>query len=306
MRVLLTGGAGFIGSHVAQALLGRHHEVAVVDDLSSGKPKNVPSGTHFYAMDIRSGCERVFEDFEPEALCHQAAQMDVRRSVKEPLFDADVNVLGTIGLLQNCVEYGVGKVVFASTGGAVYGEQRQFPATEDHPQYPLSPYGVSKLACERYLYYYHAQYGLPYVALRYSNVYGPRQDPHGEAGVVAIFCGNLAEGRTSTINGSGEQTRDYVYVEDVARANILALEKNAVPPGAYNVGTGLETSVNELHELLLGIAGKDLAAEHGPAKAGEQARSRVDPAKAARLLDWRPEVDLEAGLEKTYRFFAAG
>ena len=306
MRVLLTGGAGFIGSHVAQALLGRHHEVAVVDDLSSGKPKNVPSGTHFYAMDIRSGCEKVFEDFEPEALCHQAAQMDVRRSVKEPLFDADVNVLGTIGLLQNCVEYGVGKVVFASTGGAVYGEQRQFPATEDHPQYPLSPYGVSKLACERYLYYYHAQYGLPYVALRYSNVYGPRQDPHGEAGVVAIFCGNLAEGRTSTINGSGEQTRDYVYVEDVARANILALEKNAVPPGAYNVGTGLETSVNELHELLLGIAGKDLAAEHGPAKAGEQARSRVDPAKAARLLDWRPEVDLEAGLEKTYRFFAAG
>jgi UDP-glucose 4-epimerase len=306
MRVLLTGGAGFIGSHVAQALLGRHHEVAIVDDLSSGKPKNVPSGTHFYAMDIRSGCEKVFEDFEPEALCHQAAQMDVRRSVKEPLFDADVNVLGTIGLLQNCVEYGVGKVVFASTGGAVYGEQRQFPATEDHPQYPLSPYGVSKLACERYLYYYHAQYGLPYVALRYSNVYGPRQDPHGEAGVVAIFCGNLAEGRTSTINGSGEQTRDYVYVEDVARANILALEKNGVPPGAYNVGTGLETSVNELYELLLGISGKDLAAEHGPAKAGEQVRSRVDPAKAARLLDWRPEVDLEAGLEKAYRFFAAG
>jgi UDP-glucose 4-epimerase len=306
MRVLLTGGAGFIGSHVAQALLGRHHEVAIVDDLSSGKPKNVPSGTHFYAMDIRSGCEKVFQDFEPEALCHQAAQMDVRRSVKEPLFDADVNVLGTIGLLQNCVEYGVGKVVFASTGGAVYGEQKQFPATEDHPQYPLSPYGVSKLACERYLYYYHAQYGLPYVALRYSNVYGPRQDPHGEAGVVAIFCGNLAEGRTSTINGSGEQTRDYVYVEDVARANILALEKNGVPPGAYNVGTGLETSVNELYELLLGISGKDLAAEHGPAKAGEQVRSRVDPAKAARLLDWRPEVDLEAGLEKTYRFFAAG
>jgi UDP-glucose 4-epimerase len=306
MRVLLTGGAGFIGSHVAQALLGRRHEVAIVDDLSSGKPKNVPSGTHFYAMDIRSGCEKVFQDFEPEALCHQAAQMDVRRSVKEPLFDADVNVLGTIGLLQNCVEYGVGKVVFASTGGAVYGEQKQFPATEDHPQYPLSPYGVSKLACERYLYYYHAQYGLPYVALRYSNVYGPRQDPHGEAGVVAIFCGNLAEGRTSTVNGSGEQTRDYVYVEDVARANILALEKNGVPPGAYNVGTGLETSVNELYGLLLAISGKDLAAEHGPAKAGEQVRSRVDPAKAARLLDWRPEVDLEAGLEKTYRFFAAG
>src|SRR5918992_4480041 len=304
MRVLLTGGAGFIGSHVAQALLGRHHEVAVVDDLSSGKPKNVPSGTHFYAMDIRSGCEKVFEDFEPEALCHQAAQMDVRRSVKEPLFDADVNVLGTIDLLQNCVEYGVGKVVFASTGGAVYGEQRQFPATEDHPQYPLSPYGVSKLACERYLYYYHAQYGLPYVALRYSNVFGPRQDPYGEAGVVAIFSGNLAEGRTPTINGIGEQTRDYVYVEDVAHANVLALEGES-PPGAYNVGTGSETSVNELYRLLLKISGKDLASEHGPAKPGEQLRSSVDPTLAGRVIGWRLEVDLTSGLKETLRFFGA-
>ena len=169
--------------------------------------------------------------------------MDVRRSVREPDFDADVNVLGTIRLLQACVEYGVGKVVFASTGGAVYGEQQKFPATEHHPQYPLSPYGVSKLACERYLNYYHAQYGLSYVALRYSNVFGPRQDPHGEAGVVAIFSSNLAEGMTSTINGTGEQPRDYVYVEDVARANVLALE-GEVPPGAYNVGTGSETSVN--------------------------------------------------------------
>jgi UDP-glucose 4-epimerase len=304
MRVLLSGGAGFIGSHVAEALLGCHHEVAIVDDLSSGKRENIPAGVYLYEADIRSGCAEIFEDFGPEALCHQAAQMDVRRSVREPDFDADVNVLGTIRLLQACVEYGVGKVVFASTGGAVYGEQQRFPATEDHPQYPLSPYGVSKLACERYLNYYHAQYGLPYVALRYSNVFGPRQDPHGEAGVVAIFSGNLAEGRTSTINGTGEQTRDYVYVEDVARANALALE-GEVPPGAYNVGTGSETSVNELYRLLLKFSGKELAAEHGPAKAGEQLRSSVDPTLAGRVMGWCPEVDLTSGLKETLRFFCA-
>src|SRR5215213_6566905 len=242
VRVLLTGGAGFIGSHVAERLLGCGHEVAVVDDLSSGKRENVPDGAVFYEADVRSGCAEVFEDFGPEALCHQAAQMDVRRSVREPDFDADVNVLGTVRLLQSCIERGVGKVVFASTGGAVYGEQREFPASEDHPQYPSSPYGVSKLAGERYLYFYHLQYGLPYVALRYANVYGPRQDPHGEAGVVAIFCGNLAAGKPSTIYGTGEQTRDYVYVGDVAWANVLALEEGP-PPGAYNVGTGVETSV---------------------------------------------------------------
>src|SRR5215211_7103309 len=272
MRVLLSGGAGFIGSHVAEALLRRGHKVTIVDDLSSGKRENIPEGVHLYEADIGSGCAEIFEDFGPEALCHQAAQMDVRRSVREPDFDAEVNVLGTVRLLENCVEYGVDKVVFSSTGGAVYGEQREFPATEDHPQYPLSPYGVSKFACERYLYYYHAQYGLPYVALRYSNVYGPRQDPHGEAGVVAIFSGNLAEGRISTINGTGEQTRDYVYVEDVARANVLALE-GEVPPGAYNVGTSSETSVNDLYGLLLEISAKDLPPQHGPSKPGEQLRS---------------------------------
>ena len=304
MRILLTGGAGFIGSHVAKALLERGHEVAIVDDLSTGKRENIPEGAVFYEADVRSGCGEVFEDFGPEALSHQAAQMDVRRSVKEPHFDAEVNALGTIRLLENCVEHGVSKVIFASTGGAVYGEQRAFPAIEDHPQYPLSPYGVSKLACERYLYYYHAQYGLPYVALRYSNVYGPRQDPHGEAGVVAIFCGNLVGGRASTINGTGEQTRDYVYVRDVARANVLALEGDA-PYGAYNVGTGSETSVNELYELLVEISGKDLAPKHRPAKPGEQLRSSVDPTLAGQVLGWRPEVDLTSGLKETLRFFGA-
>jgi UDP-glucose 4-epimerase len=304
MRVILTGGAGFVGSHVADQLLARGHEVAIVDDLSTGKKENVPDGAILYERDIRDGCAEIFEEFEPDALSHQAAQMDVRRSVREPDFDADVNVLGTVRLLQRCVDQGVRRVVFASTGGAVYGEQREFPAPEDHPQYPISPYGVSKLAGERYLHFYRAQYGLPYAALRYANVYGPRQDPHGEAGVVAIFCGNLAAGRGSTINGSGEQTRDYVYVEDVARANVLALEGDA-PSGTYNVGTGIETSVNELYEILRETSGRDLPPAHGAVKPGEQLRSSVDPTAAARVLGWRPETSLTNGLERTLSFFEA-
>lgn len=304
MRVLLTGGAGFIGSHVVEHLLIRGHEVAIVDNLFSGKRENVPDGADFYEMDVRSGCDEVFEKFEPEALCHQAAQMDVRRSVREPDFDADVNILGTIRLLQNCVRYGVDRVIFASTGGAVYGEQEEFPAPEDHPQYPVSPYGVSKLAGERYLHFYGVQYGLSYAALRYANVYGPRQDPHGEAGVVAIFSGHLAADRPSKINGTGDQTRDYVFVEDVARANALAIE-GELPSGAYNIGTGIETSVNELYELLRRISGKDLPPEYGPAKLGEQVRSSVDPTLASRVLGWRPEVDLASGLRETLEYFNA-
>jgi UDP-glucose 4-epimerase len=304
MKVMLTGGAGFIGSHVADQLLARGHEVAVVDNLSSGKRGNLPDGVRFYAMDVRSGCAEVFEDFVPDALSHQAAQMDVRRSVREPDFDADVNVLGTVRLLQNCVRYGVRKVVFASTGGAVYGEQRELPAPEDHPQYPVSPYGVSKLAGERYLHFYNVQHGITCAALRYANVYGPRQDPHGEAGVVAIFCGNLAADRKSTINGTGEQTRDYVYVGDVARANALALEGEAAS-GTYNVGTGVETSVNELYDRLCRLAGRNLSPERGPQPPGEQSRSCIDPSRAARALHWWPGVDLDTGLKYTLRYFEA-
>lgn len=304
MRVLVTGGAGFIGSHVADILLGNGHEVAVVDDLSSGKRGNVPEKARFYELDVRTGCREVFEDFQPEVVAHHAAQMDVRRSVAEPDFDADVNILGTIRLLQNCVEHGARKFVFASTGGAIYGEQDEFPATEEHPQYPISPYGVSKLAGERYLHYYNVQHGLEYAALRYANVYGPRQDPRGEAGVVAIFCGRLARGETSKINGTGDQTRDYVFVKDVARANVLALEGDA-PSGAYNIGTGVETSVNELYELLCEGANKDLPPEHASAKPGEQMRSCIDPALARGALGWRPEIQLRLGLEETLRFFGA-
>lgn len=304
MRVLVTGGAGFIGSHVADHLLAKGHEVAVVDNLSTGKRENVPEGARLYEADVRDGLDEILAEFRPEAVAHQAAQMDVRRSVREPDFDASVNVIGTIRLLESCVAHGVGKVVFASTGGAVYGEQREFPAREDHPQYPVSPYGVSKLAGERYLHYYNVQHGLPYVALRYANVYGPRQDPHGEAGVVAIFCGNLRDGKTSTINGTGEQTRDYVYVGDVARANVLALE-NEVSSGAYNIGTGIETDVNRLYELLREASGKDLPPEHGPGKPGEQSRSNVDPSLAGREFGWSPEVDLATGLRETLRSFGA-
>ena len=304
MRVLLTGGAGFIGSHIIDRLLARGHEVTIVDDLSTGKRENIPKETKLYVRDIRSGCADVIQEFQPQALCHQAAQMDVRRSVREPDFDADVNVLGTVRLLQSCVRYGVKRVVFASTGGAIYGKQKGFPAPEDHPQYPVSPYGVSKLAAERYLHFYGVQYGISYVALRYANVYGPRQDPHGEAGVVAIFSGDLAADRTSTINGSGEQTRDYVYVGDVARANVLALEGEA-PKGAYNIGTGIETSVNELYNLMCRLSKRNLPPERGAQPPGEPARSSVDPSKAARLLDWYPQVDLSTGLKETLRSFAA-
>ena len=283
MRVLVTGGAGFIGSHVAQELLSRGHEVAVIDYLSSGRREDAPEEVLFYQMDIRSGCNRVFEEFEPD-------------------FDAEVNAFGTVRLLQNCVEHGVGKVVFASTGGAIYGEQDSFPAAEDHPQYPVSPYGVSKLAGERYLHFYYAHYGLRYAALRYANVYGPRQDPRGEARVVAIFCDNLARGERSIIDGTGEQTRDYVYVGDVARANALALEED-VPGRAYNIGTPIETSVNRLYEILAEASGRDLPPEHGPARPGEPARSCIDPAKAARLLGWRAEVGLSSGLRMTLEYF---
>ena len=311
MRVLLTGGAGFIGSHVTELLLSEGHEVAVIDDLSRGRREQVPEGAMFYEADVRGGCEEVFTEFGPEALCHQAAQIDVRRSVALPLLDLDINTVGSLKLLDNCVKYGAKRIVFASTGGAIYGEQDEFPAGEDHLERPISPYGISKLTVEHYLRFYEAQHGLSCVALRYANVYGPRQDPHGEAGVVAIFAGRLANGEVCTINGDGEQTRDYVYVEDVARANVLALG-DGVPSGAYNIGTGIETSVNELYETMAKTSevnsgsGSVPRPEYAAAKPGEQLRSSIDPSKAARVLGWRPGSNLQEGLKKTLTFFGAG
>jgi UDP-glucose 4-epimerase len=304
MKILVTGGAGFIASHIADAYLAAGHEVVIVDNLSSGKRANVPAAAKLYHADIRSPEAReILRNERPQVLSHHAAQMDVRRSVADPAYDADVNVLGTINLLEGAREVGAAKVLFASSGGAVYGEQEEFPAPESHPQHPLSPYGITKAAGEHYLYYYHAVHGLPYIAFRYANVFGPRQDPHGEAGVVAIFTERLLAGQAPTINGDGKQTRDYVFVGDVVRANLLGLDSPFVGP--INIGTGVETDVNTLYTHLRVLTGSPHQAQHGPAKAGEQRRSVVAAGRAAEVLRWRPEVPLEEGLRRTVEFFRA-
>jgi UDP-glucose 4-epimerase len=300
--VCITGGAGFIGSHLADAFLASGRPVLVIDDLSSGRRENVPPGAELAELDIRSraAAERL-ERGDVGLLVHHAAQMDVRRSVADPVFDADVNVAGGLNLLEAARRGGVGQVIFASTGGAIYGEQEVFPAAEDHPTRPVSPYGVAKLAFEHYLYYYHVTYGLAVTALRYANVYGQRQSPHGEAGVVAIFADRLLSGRAATINGSGEQTRDYVHVSDVVRANLAA----AGLPGhhVYNVGTGVETTVVELYHALARAAGSPLAPAFGPAMPGEQQRSVIDGRLIRRELGLPEPLPLAAGLERTVAWF---
>ena len=253
-KVLVTGGAGFIGSHVADLLVAKDYEVAVIDNLSSGSRHNLNPQVEFYQLDIRS--PEMFElvkSLQPMAICHLAAQVSVRLSVEDPETDASINILGSLKLLEAAVKAEVKKVIFSSTGGAIYGEQDYFPADEEHPSRPVSPYGVAKLAIEKYLNYYKQEYGLDFVALRYANVYGPRQDPHGEAGVVAIFSQKLLSGEQAIINGDGTQTRDFVYVEDVARSNLLALEADYY--GELNIGTGLETDINNLFQLLKNITG---------------------------------------------------
>jgi UDP-glucose 4-epimerase len=304
VKILVTGGAGFIASHIADAYIAAGHEVVIVDDLSSGKRGNLPAAAKFYHADIRTPEAReIIRNERPQVVSHHAAQMDVRKSVADPAFDASVNVLGMINMLEGAREVGVEKVLFASSGGATYGEQSEFPAPESHPHNPLSPYGITKATGEHYLFYYHAVYGMPYAALRYANVYGPRQDPHGEAGVVAIFSELLLEGKVPVINGDGKQTRDYVFVGDVVRANLLALEKPYVGP--LNIGTGVETDVNTLYAHLRVLTGSPHPAQHGPAKAGEQRRSVIAIGRAAEVLGWRPEVPLEEGLRRTVEFFRA-
>ena len=304
MKILVTGGAGFIGSHVVDAFIAAGHDVIVVDDLSSGKRENLNAKARFHQLDIldRRTAELIGDE-KPDVLDHHAAQMDVRRSVADPLFDARVNVLGTIGLLEAARRAGVRRMLFVSSGGAVYGEQEAFPAPESHPTNPVSPYGVSKRSGELYAFFYQAEYGLPFIALRYANVYGPRQDPHGEAGVVAIFSGRMLRGEPVTVNGDGLQTRDYVYVGDVARANLLALTSPATGP--VNIGTGIETDVNTLARLLLEATGGRSEVRHGPPKSGEQRRSVVDSRRGAEVLGWSPEVPLGEGLRRTVEFFRA-
>jgi UDP-glucose 4-epimerase len=299
MRVLVTGGAGFIGGHSCRLLRERGHEVAALDDLSHGKRENVPEGVRLVVRDIRAA--DVLQGEKPDAVLHLAAQMDVRKSVADPLFDASVNVLGTLNVLEGARRAGVKRFVFASSGGAIYGEQETFPASESHPRRPASPYGVSKLCAEEYVTHYALAHGMSTLSLRYANVYGPGQDPLGEAGVVAIFLHKMLGGQDPVINGDGEQTRDYVHVEDVARINCDALESSI--GGALNVGTRRETTVNELARLLAAACGFSGAIRHGPGKAGEQRRSSIDASAARAQLGWEPRIALEPGLAQTARSF---
>ena len=319
MKTLVTGGAGFIGSHIVDALLAAGHAVAVLDDLSSGSADNLPTGVPLHQVDIRDAAAvaEVFATEQPDTVCHQAAQMSVSRSMREPLFDAQVNCIGLINVLDAAVATGCRRVVFASSGGVLYGDVTT-PASETTPANPISPYGITKWVGEKYLQFYAREHGLAAVALRYSNVYGPRQNPHGEAGVVAIFCRKLLALEPARINGDGRYVRDYVYGPDVAAANLAALTLGdaAVPPGqlvSLNIGTGVGTDVNQLENTLrnqmadlLAAAGRPTALpppDHGPARTGDLRSNLVAADRAADVLTWRPTTSLEAGLATTARWF---
>ena len=302
MKIVVTGGAGFIASHLVDAFLERGHEVHVFDDLSTGQLSNLDAKATLHKVDIaEKQAASLIEQIKPDILSHHAAQMDVRHSVADPTFDARVNILGFINLLESSKNAGVKKVIFASSGGAVYGEQEVFPAPEGHATQPASPYGVSKRAGELYLSYYQQAFGLPYIALRYANVYGPRQSAKGEAGVVAIFLSLLLSGKTPIINGDGRQTRDYVYVGDVVAANVAAVDSSFVGP--INIGTGVETDVVTIFQHLRDALGSSGEAQHGPAKPGEQRRSCLDTSRAAQVLGWRPQMALKDGLQNTATYY---
>jgi UDP-glucose 4-epimerase len=309
-RVLVTGGAGFIGSHVAEAYVGRGDQVWIVDDLSSGKRANVPDGAELIEMDIRDAAlDAVLRDIGPiDVINHHAAQIDVRISVDDPRRDAATNIDGFLNVVECGRRHGLRRLLFVSSGGVVYGEPEQRPTPERSPKLPRSPYGVTKLAAEQYLYYYGNVHGLEYAVLRYSNVFGPRQDPHGEAGVVAIFSQRLLAGQPLTVFGDGAQTRDYVFVGDVVAANLLLSDAALQPPAtldarAFNVGTGQETSVVELAEALMTVSGRKVSREHAPARPGELEHSCLD-ATRLRGLGWQPQGTLADGLAQTYRHIA--
>jgi UDP-glucose 4-epimerase len=302
-KILVTGGAGFIGSHVVDLFVSQGYEVVIVDDLSTGRASNLNPAAKFYQIDIRDPKLRdVFEAERPDFVSHHAAQMDVRRSVAQPLFDAHVNILGSINMIECAKEFGVKHFVYISTGGAVYGEPERLPCDERHPINPICQYGASKHTVEHYLYMYHVNYGLNYTVLRYPNVFGPRQDPHGEAGVVAIFTGKMLDGEQVTINGDGEQTRDFVFVGDCARANLLAIEIDHMP-GIYNLGWGRPTSINEIFTTLAKVTTYPHQVLYGPAKVGETRHIYLDASKIQKDLGWAPTITLEDGLRETVNYF---
>jgi UDP-glucose 4-epimerase len=302
MKIVVTGGAGFIGSHIVDAYVGAGHEVFVIDDLSSGKTENLNPKARLLRLELLDPkIPAVIADIRPDVLNHHAAQMDVRRSVSDPVFDARINVLGFLNLIEAGKQAGLKKVIFASSGGTIYGEQESFPASEDHPKRPASPYGVSKLTGENYLGYYHRTFAIPYVAFRYGNVYGPRQNFSGEAGVIAIFIDRLLSGMTPVINGDGKQTRDFVYVGDVAAANLLALDTSHV--GGLNIGAGAETDVATLYKRICRLLDSGISAVHGAAKRGEQRRVSLDCSLAQRVLNWSPKTSLDEGLAQTVAYY---
>ena len=305
MRTLVTGGAGFIGSHIVDAFIQAGHQVAVIDNLHTGKLANLNPRATFYKVDLRDaeGLARVFDIEKPEAISHQAALADVRGSLLDPAAYAEVNIIGSIHLLELARRNGVRKVVYASTGGAVYGEPEYVPVTEAHPVNPLDAYGASKHTVEHYLFLYKHNYDLNWVALRYPNVYGPRQDTMGEAGVVAIFSGRMLTGQPCTINGDGLQQRDFVYVGDIARANLLAIEHGS---GIYNIGSGIPTDINTVFSLLKAASGYEAEPLYGPAKLGEVRRTYLDAARARTDLGWAPTVDVAEGMRRTIEFFRRG
>ena len=303
MKVLVTGGAGFIGSHVVDQYIENGYQVVVVDDLSSGRRENLNPRAKFYQLDIRSTeLEDIFDLEKPDYVNHHAAQIDVRRSVAEPIFDADVNINGSLNVLENARRSKVRRFIYISSGGAVYGEPHYLPCDEDHPINPICPYGASKYIVEHYLYMYREMYGLDYCVLRYANVFGPRQDPHGEAGVVAIFTGQMLGGEQAVVNGDGEQTRDFVYVSDCARANLLVTEAEGLSP-VYNLGSGVGISVNDIFDALKNITSYQKSIVHGPPKLGETRHIYLTSEKAQRELGWEASVPFIEGLESTVDFF---
>lgn len=303
-KVLVTGGAGFIGSHVVDGLVDQGYDVVVIDNLSSGNKENLNKLATFYEADILDDkkVEEVIVKEKIEFISHLAAQISVPESFKNPVFDLKTNIEGSVKLLELASKHRIKRFIFSSTGGALYGDADILPTPEDYPANPISPYGVAKLSTEHYLHCYKTIYNLDYVSLRYSNVYGPRQDPHGEAGVVAIFSKMLLAGETPTINGDGKQTRDYVYVDDVARVNVLALKAEELKYNMFNIGTSIQTDVNELYESIKKASGLEVDAKHGEAKK-EQQTSSLDFSRAKEYLGWSPEVNFDQGIEKTFNWF---